>query len=123
MSKKLLIVLIAIALSVGFAVVTTTAFAGPLPNGTKLTIDQGVGSSPDHPCDTGSCFSMEQSPGHLTWTDIGPGTDGGLILGKDQTPGNQKSQPTRRRLARRIAQFRSAGFQAPRWAVFISPRL
>ncbi len=94
MSKKLLTVLIAIALATGIAVVSTTAFAaGPLPNQTVLKIDPGSGSKTNVPCSVGSCFSMEQTPGVLTWTDITPGTDTGLVLGKNQVAGNQLSRP------------------------------
>ncbi len=100
MSKKLLTALIAIALAAGISVISTTASAfvpGPLPKNTKLSIIQGVGSVTGdaqhaHPCDTGSCFSMLNGS-ITTWTDFGPGTDGGFIIGVDQAPGNQTTYP------------------------------
>ncbi len=60
----------------------------PLPNGSKLLLDPGVGSGPNTPCATGSCFGMFQGAGLVLWTDFGPGTDGGIVLGKDQQPGS-----------------------------------
>ncbi len=96
MSKKLLTVLIAIALAVGISVISIPAFAGmPLPNTTQLSVDLGNGNGAE--CTTGSCFSMEVQPGFLTWTDIGPGTDLGFILGKNQLcggPANSGSDDT-----------------------------
>jgi hypothetical protein len=92
MSKKLLTVLIAIALAAGITAVTTTAIAGPLPAGTLLSITPGAGSGFGVPCSVGSCFGMVNS-GIVGWTDIAPGTDGGLIVGKDQAPGNQTTWP------------------------------
>lgn len=100
MSKKLFMVLIAIASAVGISVISTAAFAfvtGPLPKNTQLSIIQGVGSitgdkAHAHPCDTGSCFSMLNGT-VTTWTDFGPGTMNGFFIGVDQAPGNQTTYP------------------------------
>jgi hypothetical protein len=67
-----------------------TALAAPLPAGIKLGISQGVGSSVNLPCASGSCFSMEVAPGFVIWTDFGPGTDAGFIVGKSQKCGTQE---------------------------------
>jgi hypothetical protein len=67
-----------------------TAVAAPLPTRSTLGITQGVGSAPNLPCTTGSCFSMEVAPGFVIWTDFGPGTDGGFIVGKAQKCGTQE---------------------------------
>ncbi len=71
-----------------------TAAAAPLPAGTKLGITPGVGSGPNLPCASGSCFSMEVAPGFIVWTDFGPGTDGGFIVGKTQKCGTQELGPS-----------------------------
>jgi hypothetical protein len=78
--------------------------AAPLPKGTKLTIAPGhifldeAGLS--YQC-MGSCMWQQMSPpnppgseGFWSPTPIGPGLDGGIILGKNQTSGGQeKSYP------------------------------
>ncbi len=64
--------------------------ASPLPSMTKLLITPGTGSTTNTPCATGSCFGMEVGPGTVVWTDFGPGTDGGIIVGKAQTSGGQE---------------------------------
>ena len=82
---------------IGVAVISLpvmTAAAAPLPAGTKLGITQGVGSGPNLPCATGSCFSMDVAPGFSVWTDFGPGTDGGFIVGKAQKCGTQELGPS-----------------------------
>jgi hypothetical protein len=65
-----------------------------LPAGTELHITQGVGSGLNIPCSAGSCFSMEVAPGTLQWTDFGPGTDGGIVVGKSQLSGGQEAGPS-----------------------------
>src|SRR3990172_7062084 len=80
-------VLVAIVLTVIFAVFATVAVATPLTNGSLLALDPGVGSAANTPCATGSCFGMAQGPGLVLWTDFAPGTDGGIVVGKDQQPG------------------------------------
>ncbi len=62
----------------------------PLPAMTKLKITPGVGSASNTPCTTGSCFGMEVATGVVTWTDFGPGTDGGIVIGKAQLSGGQE---------------------------------
>jgi hypothetical protein len=72
-----------------------TAIAGcgtagvQLAKDTKLGIDMGNGAGSQ--CTTGSCFSMEVQPGYWLWTDFGPGTDGGFVVGKDQAIGELSS--------------------------------
>ena len=66
----------------------TTSQAAPLPQGAALSITPGVVSNGQ--CASGSCFLMELS-GFLVWAPITPGTDGGLIIGKNQLPGGQQT--------------------------------
>jgi hypothetical protein len=82
--------LVTIVMAFFMAVFTTTAVAAPLPAGTKLLIQQGVGSDVNTPCYEGSCFGMEVNPGIVTWIDLGPGTDGGIVVGKSQSSGGQE---------------------------------
>lgn len=77
------------ALSLLYCGISTAIQAAPLPNGTVLGIDQGVGADTNIPCTTGSCFGMELAPGLVSWIDVNPGTDGGLIIGKNQASGGQ----------------------------------
>ena len=66
------------------------AISAPLPPGTLLPFDPGVGSGIDKPCSVGSCIGL--STGSSTvWIDIVPGTDGGIIVGKDQKSGGQET--------------------------------
>jgi hypothetical protein len=65
-----------------------------LPAGTVMMLEQGVGSAPNVSCSTGSCFGMEVSPGFTVWTDFGPGTDGGIVIGKAQSSGGQETGPS-----------------------------
>lgn len=65
------------------------AQAVPLTNGTWVTLAPGVGSGTNQTCTSGSCFGLEVAPGFDVWTNISPGTDGGLILGKNQKSGGQ----------------------------------
>jgi hypothetical protein len=57
-----------------------------LPAGTRLTIESIVGGS----FCGGPCWTPEVAPGIDLWTAILPGTDGGLIIGKDQLSGGQE---------------------------------
>ncbi len=82
--------LVTIGLAFFMAVFATVSVAAPLPAGTKLLIQQGVGSDVNTPCYEGSCFGMEINPGIVTWTDFGPGTDGGIVVGKSQISGEQE---------------------------------
>ena len=79
--------------AVALIAVTATVNAAPLPNGTLLPITQGNGGAPNTVC-TGSCFGMEAAPGFVLWTDFGPGTDGGFIVGKAQKSGGQELAPS-----------------------------
>ena len=65
-------------------IMTSVSQAAPLPNGAGLGIEAGIGSAPNAPCSSGSCFGFEVAPGFLLWTDLAPGSDGGIIVGKDQ---------------------------------------
>jgi hypothetical protein len=89
MIKQLIIAIILVASS---AAVVTTVVAAPLPDGTVLSITPGNIPPPNaqSPCTTGSCFSMQLSATLPLWTNIEPGTDGGIIIGKDQLPGGQE---------------------------------
>lgn len=70
------------------------ASAAPLPNGsTKLTITPGVTSSDALLCLSGSCFGVDDL-GFTVWSPIVPGTDGGIILGKNQKTGGQETGPS-----------------------------
>src|SRR3990172_3287571 len=93
MKSKSTKVLAALALTVIFTVFTTTAVAAPLPNGSILFLEPGVGSAATVPCAMGSCFGMEASPGFVLWTDFAPGLDGGIVVGKDQQPGSTTGGP------------------------------
>ena len=82
---------------IGFSLIATAvsalptlSSAAPLPDGMKLSITAGVGSGFDVQCPTGSCWGMEILTGRYAWTDILPGTDGGIILGKNQKSGGQE---------------------------------
>ena len=72
------------------ALSAATVTAAPLPNGTKLGRTMGVGSGPNGPCASGTCFGMEIVPGFTSYADYGGGIDGGFILGKDQGSGGQQ---------------------------------
>ena len=65
----------------------------PLPDGSTLSIEPGVGAGPDTPCVTGSCFGMELTTDYILWTNIAPGTDGGFVVGKEQASGGQENFP------------------------------
>jgi hypothetical protein len=64
------------------------ASAEKLPNGTLLTLNPGVVTN--NSCISGSCFSMEIVDGFRVWTALESGTDGGLLLGKNQLSGGQE---------------------------------
>jgi hypothetical protein len=77
--------LLALAAAIVFPL---TASAAKLPNGTLLTLNPGVVT--DNACISGSCFSMEIVKGFTVWTALKPGTDGGILLGKNQLSGGQE---------------------------------
>lgn len=91
MFKKLFCTIAAITF---FGLGFTTSMATPLQPGTLLKITPGVGSSPNFPCATGTCFGMEVVTGFVVWTDFDPGTDGGIIVGKSQASGGQELGPS-----------------------------
>ena len=66
--------------------------AAPLPDFILLGIDAGNGGGVQ-PCTVGSCFSMEIYPGVFAWVDVAPGTDGSIIVGKNQASGGQDTEP------------------------------
>jgi hypothetical protein len=76
------------ALLFGFPFSSTAA---PLASGTMLQIDKGAGSAFSIQCASGSCIGFQLVPGLFLWIDVGPGTDGGLIVGKAQVCGGQDS--------------------------------
>ena len=69
---------------------TLSIEAAPLPNGTVLTIEPGTTSAGGGCSGTGSCFWMEVAPGFCCWIPIQPGTDGGIVVGKNQKSGGQE---------------------------------
>jgi uncharacterized repeat protein (TIGR01451 family) len=66
-----------------------SAQAAPLPAGTVLTIDPGVSSATSPACITGSCwrYSIPVQPGSAYFYNFVPGTDGGIVIGKNQVAG------------------------------------
>ena len=83
--KRAVVIIVSITVCL---LIQSIVVAAPLPAGTTLTITQGVdgsGITSPTPPGTGSKFGTGGSPGlPPLWTDISPGTDGGIILGKDQ---------------------------------------
>ncbi len=63
-----------------------TAEAAPLPSGTRLGLDTGIGSASHTPCVMGSCVGLEVVPGFMAWSNITAGTDGGMVTNKNQQP-------------------------------------
>lgn len=80
--------LAALSVSLLLGSMVTPLQAAPLPNGTVLTIDPGINDATSPRCYTGSCFSMAIT---LTTTryhyNFVPGTDGGIVVGKNQAAG------------------------------------
>ena len=68
---------------------TSATHAAPLPNGKLLPITPGDYS--DCTITGGSCWAMEVSPGFWIWFPIVAGSDGGLIVGKNQASGGQEN--------------------------------
>lgn len=84
MSKTTSILGAAALLGLGASV----AQAAPLPAGTVLKLDAGTNCVEG--AFKGSCFIMDLS-GFPVPTAISPGTDGGIVIGKDQTSGGQET--------------------------------
>ena len=68
--------------------------AASLPDGALLTLTPGVISDDGTRCVSGSCFGLESFPGLYSWTAIAAGTDGGIIIGKQQLSGGQQYGPS-----------------------------
>jgi hypothetical protein len=70
----------------------TLSSAAPLPNGMKLTITPytGPGFVGATGCTTGSCFGGQLFEDLYYWTPLYPGTDGGIVIGKNQKSGGQE---------------------------------
>ena len=80
--------IVMLSASLLFASATLPVLAAPLPAGTVLTIDPGVSSATSPACTTGSCFSA--AIGNTTTTyyyNLQPGSDGGIVIGKNQAAG------------------------------------
>ena len=87
--------LTAIMVTVSLAVGLNVAQAAPLPMGTVLTIEPGNAVNIDNTeadaCTMGSCLGILLAPDSWLWVNIGAGTDGGLVVGKNQLSGGQES--------------------------------
>ncbi len=68
------------------------AHGAPLSNGTILTIKQGGTSYPEGSC-SGSYIRFLNNDSLLCYP-IGPGSDGGLVVGKSQKSGGQEQGPS-----------------------------
>jgi hypothetical protein len=79
---------LSLATLVAAMVFPLTASATRLPDGTLLTLNPGVVTN--NSCISGSCFSMEIVEGFPVWTALESGTDGGILLGKNQLGGGQE---------------------------------
>lgn len=68
------------------------AHSAPLSNGTLLTIQPGKVGYPE-----GTCFGsyVRYLNNAILCYPIGPGTDGGLVVGKNQKSGGQEQAPSR----------------------------
>jgi len=84
------------------------AHSAPLSNGTLLTIKQGGVGYPEGTC-TGSYVRFLHDA--ILCYPIGPGTDGGLIIGKSQRSGGQELAPSRSNA--QSGEMASAFFVAP----------
>jgi len=71
----------------------STTTAQPLPAGTLLAIAPGTTDAGGTSLLSGSGFGMEIAPGLVLWTAMGPGSDGGLILGVVQTASSSHPGP------------------------------
>jgi hypothetical protein len=78
-------------LAAAFAAAAPMAHSAPLINGTLLTIKQGSVGYPEGTC-TGSYVRFLNNA--ILCYPIGPGLDGGLIVGKDQKSGGQEQAPS-----------------------------
>lgn len=76
-----------ISLALALMLATPMLHAAPLPKGTLLTIKQGQIAYPEGTC-TGSYLRFLHDA--LNCFPIGPGLDGGLVVGKNQKSGGQE---------------------------------
>lgn len=74
------------AMAFALIAVGSAAHAAPLPNGTKLLLTPG--NCPGATYISGSCFGWIN--GTPMWIPISGGTDGGIIIGKNQKSGGQE---------------------------------
>ncbi|MBI3775344.1 MAG: DUF11 domain-containing protein [Gammaproteobacteria bacterium] len=81
--------LITLSASLLFVSAMLPTQAAPLPAGTVLTIDPGVSNATSPICYTGSCWriNIPTLPGHVYDYNFVPGTDGGIVIGKNQAAG------------------------------------
>lgn len=80
--------LAALSVSLLLGSLVTPLQAAPLPNGTVLTIDPGINDATSPRCYTGSCFSLAISlTNNFYYYNFVPGTDGGIVVGKNQAAG------------------------------------
>lgn len=78
----------ALSVSLLLGSLMTPLQAAPLPNGTLLTIDPGINDATSPRCYTGSCFSLAIAlTNNYHYYNLAPGTDGGIVVGKNQAPG------------------------------------
>ena len=90
--------------SFALGMVGLTAQAAPLPKGALLTINPGHIGYPEGAC-SGSYVRYLNNES-INCYPIGPGTDGGLVIGKDQKSGGQELGPSTDR--RQAGQLSSA---------------
>lgn len=80
--------IVSLSASLLFSSAMLSAQAAPLPAGTLLTIDPGVNGTTSLACTTGSCFSTAIGSTTTTYYyNLQPGSDGGIVIGKNQAAG------------------------------------
>jgi hypothetical protein len=73
-----------------FLAASLSSQAAPLPNDTILSIAPGVVSGGD--CVSGSCFGLQTGSGpDIQWWPLTQGSDGGIVIGKNQLGGLQNA--------------------------------
>lgn len=78
-------------MAAGIFAAAPSAHSAPLSDGTLLTINQGGIGYPEGTC-TGSYLRFLNNA--ILCYPIGPGTDGGLVVGKSQRSGGQEQAPS-----------------------------
>ncbi len=78
-----------LAAPLAFSCWSLPAFAAPLPTGTLLTIEPGVSGTTSSACVSGSCFTFSISGviRPISYYTLQPGSDGGIVIGKNQAAG------------------------------------